>query len=414
MRADILFFIIIIAFILVVDIPLYLLLKKKISSLSKKNRVIINVLYVAVPTLLIAALGIMFGNVKTTQSPELYVTFSDLFAIFLILYIPKLVYVFVKSLGSFMDLFVSKKRKTQNGTRITRSEFMGTLGLAVAAIPFTSMIYGMAKGRYNFYTKRHTLRFSNLPSSFENLRIIHISDIHLGNFNYEYDRLLEVAELINECQPDLILFTGDLVNNFASETKGWAPVFLKMKARIGKYSILGNHDYGNYSRWPSEAAKKQNFDTIKEAHNKFGFKLLLNENAQIVINDEVISIIGIENWGLPPFPQYGDFAKAMQNVPDGHFKILLSHDPTHWQTEIRDNENIDLTLSGHTHGMQMGIKWRDKRWSPAQLKYKYWDGLYKENNKYINVNRGLGIIGIPMRIGMPPEITLLTLKREIV
>lgn len=413
MRADILFFIIIIAFILAIDIPIYFLIKRKTQRLSKLIKVFTAIIFITIPLVLILMLWVMFANVKTTYTPELYVTFSNLLAVFLIIYIPKFVFIIFKVFDYVIDLFSAKKRSTlRQGNKVTRSEFMGTIGLAMAAIPFTSMIYGMAKGRYNFYIKRHSLSFSNLPAAFDKLKIIHISDIHLGNFNYEYDRLLEVADMINSCKPDLILFTGDLVNNFGSETKGWAHVFQKMNARIGKYSILGNHDYGNYSRWPSEAAKKQNFDIIKAAHQEFGFNLLLNENTQININNEAISLLGIENWGLPPFPQYGDFAKTKQNVPNDHFKILLSHDPTHWETEIRDNEDIDLTLSGHTHGMQMGIKWRDKRWSPAQWKYKYWDGLYKENNKYINVNRGLGIIGIPMRIGMPPEITLITINRD--
>lgn len=411
MRAELFLFIIIIAFITAVDLPLYLHLQRRIEKYSTSLRVLLKALFLAIPVFIIPAMWILFSQVKTTHQPELYVNFANLLGVFLIIYIPKLVFLFFKGVDFFIHSIPVKRRTQSNGQRISRSEFMGKMGLAIASIPFASMFYGMARGRYDFYIKHKEIKFPNLPEAFDGLNIIQISDIHLGNFNYEYHRLYEVVDLINKSNADLIVMTGDMVNNFAEETNGWAPVFTKMKANIGKYSILGNHDYGDYSRWTSHHAKKQNLEGIKSAHRRFGFNLMLNENKTLTIDGQSISLIGIENWGLPPFPQYGDLEKAKVGVPDDHFKILLSHDPTHWETEIRDNENIDLTLAGHTHGMQMGIKWKDKQWSPAKWKYNYWDGLYKSGKKYLYVNRGLGFIGIPMRIGMPPEITQLTLRK---
>lgn len=268
----------------------------------------------------------------------------------------------------------------------------------------------MAKGRFDFYLKNVDLHFPNLPKAFNGFKIVQISDIHLGNYNKEYYRLHEVTELINKQQPDLILMTGDMVNNFSSETNGWEVVFSKMKARLGKYSILGNHDYGDYSRWKSEHAKNKNFKEIINAHKRFGFQLLRNESIRVEEGREFINLLGVENWGKPPFPQYGDLNKTMAGINENDFNILLSHDPDHWEAEVWD-KNIDLTLAGHTHGMQLGVKWKDKVWSPAQWKYKYWDGLYKKDRQYLYVNRGLGFVGIPMRVGMPPEITVFTLNK---
>ena len=411
MRAELFVFIIIIAFIAAVDVPLFLHIRRRIDDYSNTLKVTIKTVFLAIPVLIIPAMWMLFSHVKTTHGPELYVSFANMLGLFMLIYIPKLVFVIVKGIDFFIHSIPVKRKPHETGKPISRSEFMGKMGLAVASIPFASMIYGMARGRYDFYVKHKEIKYENLPEAFDGLNIIQISDIHLGNFNYEYHRLYEVVELINKSNPDLIFMTGDMVNNFAEETNGWAPIFTKMKARIGKYSVLGNHDYGDYSRWSSQHAKNQNLEGIKTAHKRFGFNLMLNTNETLTINGQSISLIGIENWGLPPFPQYGDLEKAKIGVPDEHFKILLSHDPTHWETEIRDHENIDLTLAGHTHGMQLGIKWKDKQWSPAKWKYNYWDGLYNSGNKYLYVNRGLGFIGIPMRIGMPPEITRITLRK---
>ena len=290
-----------------------------------------------------------------------------------------------------------------------RFEFLYQMGLVLVAIPFASVLYGVTKGKFNYRVIREKINFRHLPKSFKGLKIVQISDMHLGSFNKKFDQVEKAIELINEQEPDLILFTGDLVNNFAEETDGWAPVLSKMKAKIGKYSILGNHDYGDYSEWDSPEAKEKNLVAIKKFHKKIGFQLLLNESETITINGEEIVLIGVENWGKPPFPQHGDLEKASKKTKPHHFKILMSHDPSHWNAKVLSETDIDLTFSGHTHGMQFGIERAGIKWSPIQYKYPQWGGLYQEGKQYLYVNRGFGYLGFPGRIGMSPEITVVEL-----
>ena len=288
------------------------------------------------------------------------------------------------------------------------SVFLYQMGFVAATIPFASVLYGVTKGKFNYRIIHEKIHFTNLPASFKGVKIVQISDMHLGSFRKKYEQISKAVEMINEQNPDLILFTGDLVNNFAEETNGWAPVLSKMKAKYGKYSVLGNHDYGDYSEWSSPAEKDRNLLEIKKFHKKIGFRLLLNESEILSINGEKIALVGVENWGKPPFPQYGDLKKACEIVNVKHFKILLSHDPSHWEAVLKDTD-IDLTFSGHTHGMQFGIERAGIKWSPIQYRYPRWGGLYKENNQYLYVNRGFGYHGFPGRIGMPPEITVVEL-----
>jgi hypothetical protein len=279
----------------------------------------------------------------------------------------------------------------------------------VAAIPVASVLYGVTKGKFNYRIIHERIGFKNLPEPFRGLKIVQISDMHLGSFRQKYEQIARAVEMINEQGPDLIFFTGDLVNNFAEETDGWAPVLAKMKAKYGKFSILGNHDYGDYSEWESPAAKEKNLTAIKNFHKKIGFRLLLNESETLTINDEEIALVGVENWGKPPFPQHGDLNKALANVAPEQFKMLLSHDPSHWDEEVLTGTDIDITFSGHTHGMQFGIERAGIKWSPIQYKYPRWGGLYNEKEQYLYVNRGLGYHGFSGRIGMPPEITVIEL-----
>lgn len=357
------------------------------------------------------------GNI--TPQDYYYLTFFN--GIFLLTYIPKVVFLiykfFVWIFGELIRLVKTRRansprRDEYNTRKITRAAFLGRIGMAVAAAPFLSILYGMAKGRFNFYLKKVPVKLNNLPNAFEGFKVIQISDIHLGNFKQEYHLLHEVTAMINAEKPDLIVMTGDLVNNFATETNGWETVFRQMKAQYGKFSILGNHDYGDYSRWNSQHDKRRNFDGILNSHERFGFRLLRNEHVYIESGKDNIALIGVENWGKPPFPQYGDLNRSMKNVNPQSSKILLSHDPDHWEAEVLKKTNVDLTLAGHTHGMQLGVKFRNSTWSPAKYKYKHWDGLYKQNNQLLYVNRGLGFIGIPMRVGMPPEITMFTLHKN--
>ena len=292
-----------------------------------------------------------------------------------------------------------------------RRAFVSKVGIGLAAIPFTSILYGLVKGKYNYQVIRHTLHFDDLPDAFDGFQLTHLSDIHSGSFD-NADKIAYGIDLINEQESDVILFTGDIVNNTADEMEPWIPYFERLKAKDGKYSVLGNHDYGEYVRWETSEEKENNFNAIKNIHPRIGFNLLLNDSVHIERGDEKIALVGVENWGRR-FKQAGDLKKASEKVDDKDFKILLSHDPTHWEDEVKDNpKNYHLTLSGHTHGMQFGIEIPGIRWSPVQYVYKYWAGIYKEVNRYINVNRGFGFLAFPGRVGIWPEITVITLKKS--
>jgi len=282
----------------------------------------------------------------------------------------------------------------------------GVLGIVLLSI----IIRGILIGRFDFRVIKQTLHFDNLPKAFEGLRMVQISDMHIGSFYNHQDEIQEAIDMINDLKPDLILFTGDMVNNTAEETRGWKELFLQLKSNLGNYAILGNHDYGDYVRWPSEEAKKQNLQDLISFEKAAGFDVLLNENRIIEKNGDKIALIGVENWGTPPFAQYGYLPDAIKGTENMPFSILLSHDPSHWDVEVAGKTHIDLTLAGHTHGMQFGIiigKWK---WSPVQWRYDRWSGLYKHDKQCLYVNRGLGHIGFPGRVGMLPEITLIELK----
>jgi len=252
--------------------------------------------------------------------------------------------------------------------------------------------------------------YPNLPDRFNGLKIVQISDFHIGTFLHNLDQVEAVVEIINEQKPDLLLFTGDFINNLSTEVDPFVDILSRLQAKIGKYSILGNHDYGEYVRWNSEEEKQDNINRLIQLEKDVGFDLLLDESRQIKIDNQKIELIGIENWGLPPFPQYGDLNKAMENVDEDTFKILMSHDPTHWDAQVVGKTNIDLMLTGHTHGAQFGIEIPGWRWSPATVRYEQWGGLYKKGKQKLYINTGLGSIGYPGRVGMPPEITVFELQ----
>ena len=257
----------------------------------------------------------------------------------------------------------------------------------------------------------HTLAFKDLPTAFEGFKLTHISDIHSGSFDNP-EKIAYGIDLINEQQSDMILFTGDIVNNTADEMDEWIPYFNKLTAPYGKYSIIGNHDYGEYTSWKNKEEKARNFQAIKDIHPKIGFDLLLNESVYVEKNQDRIAVVGVENWGTR-FKKAGDLNKATQNVKQEDFKILLSHDPSHWDSEVKHHSNMfHLTLSGHTHGMQFGIEIPGFKWSPVQYIYKQWAGIYESVGRYINVNRGFGFLAFPGRVGIWPEITVITLKKK--
>ena len=291
-----------------------------------------------------------------------------------------------------------------------RRKFLSLMGLGLAGTLSALFLDGVVFGKYRHKVRKVKLKIKNLPESFKGYRIVQISDVHSGSF-FHPEKLENAINLMNEQQPDLVLFTGDMVNNLASEFEPFVELFSKIKAKDGKFSVLGNHDYGDYISWPNAAKKAQNVLNLINLQAKAGFKTLMNEHRIIHKNGEKIYIIGVENWGLKPFPQYGNLDEATKGIPKNAAKILMSHDPTHFDEVVKKHpSDIALTLSGHTHGMQFGLDLKNVRWSPVQYRYKKWADLYESEGKYLYVNRGFGVIGYPGRVGVLPEITLFELS----
>ncbi|MFT5213742.1 MAG: putative MPP superfamily phosphohydrolase [Patiriisocius sp.] len=294
---------------------------------------------------------------------------------------------------------------------VGRRNFISQIALGLAAIPFASFIYGIVQGKYNYKVLKYQLTFKDLPEAFDGFTITQISDIHSGSFTNK-EKIQYGVDLINEQKSDIMLFTGDIVNNKADEMDNWMDVFDKLEAKEGKYSILGNHDYGDYMDWDNPQDKIDNFQKVKDIHQKIGFDLLLDEHRYLEKDGQKIALLGVENWGKG-FNQAGDLDRASAGIQKEDFKILMSHDPSHWDEKVKkDPFNYQLTLSGHTHGLQMGIEipgWF--KWSPSKYAYKQWAGLYKEADRVINVNRGFGYHAFPGRVGIWPEITVIELKK---
>ena len=294
-----------------------------------------------------------------------------------------------------------------------RRKFVSQITLTIASIPFGALLYGMYRGKYNYKVSSYELEFDDLPVSFDGFKLTHISDIHCGSFDNP-EKVKYGIDLINKQDSDVIMFTGDLVNNVSKELNPWKDLFSSLKAEHGVYSILGNHDYGDYMNWDNDQDKINNLDNLKKIQNEMGFKLLLNENDFIIKNGEKLAVIGVENWGAGGFKKSGDLNKAIEGVSNADFKILLSHDPSHWNNQVVPHNFIfPLTLSGHTHGMQFGIDipgWI--KWSPIKWRYPEFAGLYQKAKQYLYVNRGFGYLAYPGRVGMWPEITVITLKNR--
>lgn len=406
-----------IAVLLGMDLYVFFVLRKSIAS-PKGKRFFYAVYFISV---VIAYIGLYFlyNNfvIKPLQAsliPNLFVGFFFSFFVFKLLLIA---FFLIEDIGRMVkliflvavQLFQGKKVNTSPGSR---RKFIRKAGLFVAAIPFTSMIYGITKGKYNFKVNRVNLSFTNLPKSFEGYKIVQISDIHSGSFD-DREAILDGIDLINKQAADLILFTGDLVNNDSREILPFINDFKKLQSADGVFSILGNHDYGDYKKWPSVKDKMENMDLLYDYQKQMGFKLLNNESESIRRGDEEIGIYGVENWGNPPFPQRGDLDKALNGNENIDFKILMSHDPTHWNKKVLEHPtHFDLTLSGHTHGMQFGVEIPGFKWSPIKYIYPQWAGLYKKSKQFLYVNRGFGFLGFPGRVGIWPEITVIELSRK--
>lgn len=293
---------------------------------------------------------------------------------------------------------------------ISRSDFLSKSALIVGAIPIGVFSFGIISSAYDYRIRKKIIYLPDLPKSFDGIRIAQLSDIHSGSL-YNKTAVKGGIDMLLAEKPDVLFFTGDLINNQSNELKEYQSIFSKAQAPLGVYSILGNHDYGDYKSWASPQAKQQDFKNLIQSHKDMGWDILLDENRYLVISGERIGIIGVQNWGVGRFPKYGNLSKAYGKI-EADIKILLSHDPSHWDAQVRpQHSDINLTLSGHTHGFQFGVEIGNFRWSPSQWMYKQWADLYQENNQYLYVNRGFGFLGYPGRVGILPEITILELKR---
>ncbi len=312
---------------------------------------------------------------------------------------------------SFLWLFQSVVN-FRSAELISRSYILSFVSLSMASILFLLLNYGVSFGKYNFQVHKKTLEFENLPKEFDGFKIAQLSDLHLGTF----DNVKKVQKGLNMLQaenPDVILFTGDMVNNKAIEAKRFVDLIKKLEAPYGKFIVWGNHDYGSYVHWNSEAERQKNLSELNEIGIEMGLKWLNNANFPLVKNNDTLHLVGVENWGLPPFPQKGDLDKALENIDSKDFSVLLSHDPTHWREKVlKHKKKVALTLSGHTHGMQFGIEIGNFRWSPVKYRYKDWADLFEENGQFLYVNRGFGCIGYPGRVGILPEITIIELRKK--
>ncbi len=364
---------------------------------------------------LVMTLGILFGLLDTGSR----IGRSVYFGAFFLNVFPKLVlllFVFFDDVVRAGKWMVSLFQREDGGAEtpgepITRSDFILKTGMVAASIPFLGTSWGIISGAHDYRIRRKTIVLPNLPRQFDGITVAQLSDIHSGSF-FNKTAVKGGVEMLLAEKPDITFFTGDLVNDKANEVNEFINIFDKVKSPLGVYSILGNHDYGDYVSWSSAEAKRKNLIDLHDAHQALGWNLMLNENQQIKVDGESIGLIGVENWGVG-FVQHGDIARAYEGMQEMPVKILLSHDPTHWDAQIRpEYADIDLMLAGHTHGMQMGIKVGDFEWSPSKWRYKQWGGHYQEGNQHLYVNRGFGFIGLPARIGMAPEITIITLKKS--
>ncbi len=370
--------------------------------------------------ILISSSAILFIAYQATKFDrsvgQTQMTMLTLGTVLLIL-VPKMIITIVLSLEDVYRLIVASKNYFANYDEEAaffpeRRKFISQIALGLAAIPFSSLIYGMTLGKYNYKVIKQTVFFPDLPDDFDGFTITQISDVHSGSFD-DQEKIQHAIDLVNQQNSDMILFTGDIVNTHAKEMHPWIETFNSIQPhQYGKFSVLGNHDYGEYVTWPSQAEKDENFEAIKNVYGDIGFKLLLNESVKIKKGNSEIALVGVENWGHN-FKKAGDIELASQHLRKEDFKIVMSHDPSHWEYELKEHpKHFHLTLSGHTHGMQFGIEIPGIiKWSPVQYVYKQWAGLYANKGRYIYVNRGFGFHAYPGRVGIMPEITVIELKK---
>ncbi len=408
-------FLIFIGILVLIDIYAFRGISTALDGLGPGGKRWVRLVYWAISIGMLAILVWAAVSVQELRNTRNHSFMFSLAALLMLFLLPKVVIVVFHGLEDLLELFrwlfgkLAPGAPVDGGEPVTRLRFLSQIGLALAAIPFGGVLYGITHGRRNFKVARVHLEAKHLPAAFDGLRIVQISDMHLGSFPSGTDIVQKGIDLINAERPDLIFFTGDLVNDYADEAEPWLDVLKGMKARLGKYSILGNHDYSDYAHWDSLEAKRANLEKLKRHHATTGFRLMLDEHTRIEKDGESITLLGVQNWGKR-FQQYGDLKKAMAGSDPSSYRILLSHDPTHWEEQVLGT-GIDLTLSGHTHGAQFGITIAGQTYSPAQWVYKHWAGHYAKDEQHLYVNRGFGFIGFPGRVGMPPEITVIELRK---
>ena len=398
-------------FIFLFDVYVFQAFTELGQSWSKSTKSIVYTIYWLIPALAMSFIAaITFMDISKWDRN----TFTILRSIFLIIYFSKFLIVVVLFIDDLRRLIMSAYdgvAGTQSHDK-SRSSFLSQIAIFVGSVPLLTLTYGIIRNRYRYTVYKETVPVEDLPESLDGLKIVQISDIHSGSFTLK-EPVKSAVDLINKQEADLVFFTGDLVNSVASEMNDFIDVFDKIEAKYGVYSILGNHDYGDYARWESVEAKKQNFQQLINTHKKMGWDIMLNENRKVEINGETVSIIGVENYSASArFHKYGNLTEAYEGTEGSSLKLLLSHDPTHWEDEVlKKFKDIAITFSGHTHGAQFGIEipgWI--KWSPIKYVYKQWAGLYKKGKQYLYVNRGLGFSGYPGRVGILPEITVMRLK----
>ena len=399
-----------IVFIIIAIVEVYAF--QAIKTVTKSKWILFSYIIVSVAAIIFITYQLFKFDRSVGQTKMTLITLGLL----LLVLLPKIVLTFVMLLEDVLRLMIGTVTHFMGHNSDSflpeRRKFVSQVALGLAAVPFLSLIYGMTIGKYNFKVIRQTLFFPDLPDAFEGFKVTQISDVHSGSFDNE-EKIRYAIDLINEQEADLFLFTGDIVNAKADEMHPWIDIFNGIKKyEYGKYSILGNHDYGAYLDWKSEKEKADNFEAIKDLHRQIDFKLMLNEHVKIKKGNDEIALIGVENWGKH-FGEFGDIDKASENLTATDFKILMSHDPSHWEYIVKQHpKNIQLTLAGHTHGMQFGIEIPGYfKWSIAQYMYKQWAGLYQEFGRYVYVNRGFGFHAYPGRVGIMPEITVFELKK---
>jgi len=417
MRHGILKFALILAGInLLLDFYVHQGLRSLMPRLNKNIRRVILALYwiISVGVTLLLLLGMN----STSKPPGMTTYHQWVLSIFITLLITKVFFVLVLFAGDIYRLvagLINYTHKTPVNEKQyvpARRRFVSEAAVLAAAVPFTSFLYAMFKGKYDYKVHRHTLYFEDLPEAFDGFTITQISDVHSGSFD-NAEAVQRGIDIAKAQKSDLFVFTGDLVNNVASEIEPYLGHFSQLKAPYGQFSILGNHDYGDYVKWRNEGDKAANLEKLKAHHKTLGYKLLLDENVRLEKDGQKIVLIGVQNWGRD-FIQKGDLDRAMQGVETDEFKILLSHDPTHWEDKVRHHPSlIHLTLAGHTHGAQFGVETDKFRWSPVKYTYLDWAGLLVENKRHLYVNRGFGFLAFSGRLGIWPEITVIELKRKV-